>query len=372
MGSYIYLRLGDHELCWGANWSFIDYSFLFRPEDIKRFPYEYAKLDGTPIVHEKDALVRPLHEVLPRLELLGYSLSSCRHKYDSLMEEQESGESGSNPCFDEALRLVKDGQPVPMQLDNPFEFLDPLIYLRMLAEVPENLALNLAWLYSDVVDGGYVSLEDIIYPVSEDQRFMVVTEGSSDSLILHTSLPLVAPGVDDLFSFIDMEERYPFTGAGNVVKFVEGLAKVGVSRKILVILDNDTEGRFAYQRIAQLNLPATFRVMLLPDLEDLRASTTFGPSGESLEDVNGRAVAIECFLDLESLKTPARFRWTSYNRNLECYQGELEDKDRHVRRFVKKHRAPDYNMAKLAYLWQAIINVCSSERTDGTCRPTTR
>ena len=37
------------------------------------------------------------------------------------------------------------------------------------------------------------------------------------------------PDFDDFFTFVDMADNYPFTGAGSLVNFCAGLAKIGIS-----------------------------------------------------------------------------------------------------------------------------------------------
>ena len=43
----------------------------------------------------------------------------------------------------------------------------------------------------------------------------------------------------DFFDFVDMTENYPFTGAGNLYRFCQGLARIRIQNRILVVLDND-------------------------------------------------------------------------------------------------------------------------------------
>jgi hypothetical protein len=123
-----------------------------------------------------------------------------------------------------------------------FENLDAYVVLRLLGENPANLDRDLVWSIDDVVEGGYVE-GGIFEPPADASRFLIVTEGSSDSTILKAALPLVAPDVDDFFDFIDMRENYPFTGTGNLVNFCKGLAAIRVQNKIVVVLDNDTAGQ---------------------------------------------------------------------------------------------------------------------------------
>ena len=62
---------------------------------------------------------------------------------------------------------------------------------------------------------------------------------------------------------------------------------------------------------------------------------TTGPSGNTYENVNGKAVAIEMFLDLNfnHEKIPV-IRWQSYNNKTNQYQGSLINKDSYLRKFI--------------------------------------
>jgi hypothetical protein len=199
-------------------------------------------------------------------------------------------------------------------------------------------------------------------PLPASKRYLIVTEGSSDTNILKKSLGIVAPDVADFFEFIDMAENYPFTGTGNVVRFCEGLAKINIQNRVLVVLDNDTAGCSAAQKLARLKLPAQICVMLLPELENFNRIRTLGPNGEGFENVNGRASAIEAFLDLGfgGLPQPT-VRWTSYDKQQDAYQGELISKDDYVRVFFEGAGKSGYDMSGLKFLWKNILSRCCSE-----------
>jgi hypothetical protein len=61
-------------------------------------------------------------------------------------------------------------------------------------------------------------------------------------------------------------------------------------------------------------------VLKLPDLPAFEQFNTIGPYGKQPADVNGRAAAIECYLHLDDA---AAVRWTSFNKGLGIYHGEL-------------------------------------------------
>jgi hypothetical protein len=394
MGSMINLGVGGLELDWGKNSFFRNHSALFMPGDVAPAPYYYA--DG--VIEHQDAFVRPLRSVVRRLEMLGYTLAECERQYQEALSDDLNHYSRAVLTFEEFARVVRNvnvravipadegdydlGEYVAQAIMRDpeftktderlgtlstdsgtfFENLDPYVTLRLLGTNPANLDEAVVWRFADVVEGGWVERDALYEGVPASEVCLVVTEGSSDGLILRHALPVVAPDVADFFDFVDMTENYPFTGAGNLYRFCQGLARIRIQNRILVVLDNDTTGRETFQRIAALNLPPRMRVAILPRLEECTRMRTVGPSGGHVEDVNGRAVAIECFLDLQEACVPEPVvRWTGYNAALDAYQGELLRKDEYTRRFLEAAtRRSKYDYSKLSVLWQYLTESCSA------------
>jgi hypothetical protein len=71
-----------------------------------------------------------------------------------------------------------------------------------------------------------------------------------------------------------MEEGYPFSGTGNLLKFVQGLISIGVQNNVIVLFDNDAEGVFGHERCRRLNVPANMKILKLPDIESFRQFRT--------------------------------------------------------------------------------------------------
>lgn len=395
MGSIINLSLGALELDWGKNSFFQNHSALFAPGDIRQAKYYYA--EG--VIEEKRAFLRSLQSTVRRLEMLGYTLRDCERRYDEAVAATPNYYPAPLLTFErfarvmrnvnvEAVTLPDDGDydlgeyaarailadPEFTKTDNRlgsltrddgafFENLDPYVALRLLAENPDNLDRDLVWRFADVLDGGWVTEAELYRGVPQKDRALVVTEGSSDGAILRKGLSIVAPDVADFFEFVDMSENYPFTGTGNLFRFCQGLARIKIQNRILVVLDNDTAGHAAYRRIKALELPPQMRVSVLPDLEECRRVRTLGPSGTQYEDINGRAVSIEWFLDtsIPDHREPT-VRWTTYDRELDAYQGELVDKGAYTSRFfdtVKRGVAHDWS--KLGHLWEHLLASCTGD-----------
>lgn len=395
MGSLISLGVGELELSWGRNNFFNNYSQLFLPRDKKDIPYYYA--DN--IVKYRPGFSRKLKDVRQRLDLLGYSLKTLPthfqahlDSYPSYLDEIDL----SFEAFSNVFQNIKIGQyrnkledadydPGEYAMENIirnevfaelrnhidansddvasfFENFDPLVILRLLMENPANLELELEWRTEDVLAGGWVTEDELYTGLSDSQRFLIITEGSSDLYVIKRSLEILRPGIIDFFSFIDMQENYPFTGTGNLFRFCQGLATIKIQNKGLVIFDNDAEGFETHKKTKALNLPNSLKIMKLPCLEEFKAFRTIGPSGEHIEDVNERAISIECFLDLKFKNSmEPRIRWTNYHSPTQSYHGALENKDDYIRRFRDiKNKSTNYDFSKLEILVENIVVACTS------------
>ncbi len=394
MGSMITLGIDKLEIDWGKNNFFSDHSSLFLPSDVKKIPYYYA--DN--VVEDQDGLSRTLGSIKRRLDLLGYSplrlesiykehLQNVPEHYpkvsisfkqfkavitsidiskinlDEEREDYDLGEFVSKYIFCDPeikKRLPKD-VTVDSDLGTFFENIDPYFTLRLLADNPENLEREVQWRYADVVEGGWAERNDIVKPLPPEEKILIVTEGSSDAFIIERSINELMPDVADFFHFVDMEEHYPFTGTGNLYRFCQGLTSIHIQNKVLILFDNDAAGIESYNKCKKLNCPNNMQIFKLPEYLEFNKFNTIGPSGESLENINGSAVSIECFLDL-SMSSNNMIRWTSYNRKLNCYQGELDNKDFFVKEFKKTSLKDNYNVEKLKFLLNYIFEkwVCNA------------
>ncbi len=184
---------------------------------------------------------------------------------------------------------------------------------------------------------------------------------------------MLFPDIADFFHFVDMEEHYPFTGTGNLYKFCQGLSRIKIQNQVLVLFDNDAAGVEKYQQARRLKTPPTMHICRLPDHAFFSAVPTIGPNGVSQENINGSAVAIECFLDLTRFRDRSHLiRWTSYHRELNRYQGEIEGKDELVRQFKKANLTGGrYDASRLTFLIEYLVgewiaHCCSAEVSSST------
>lgn len=404
----ICLGVGKMEIDWGKNSFISDHSALFKPDDIHDVPYFYA--DEEPesdnhhvIIEYKEGLSRSLYSMKKRLDLLGYTLPKVQRMYDQLVKESALHSIDAALSFSGFSRLLKEldvriintpdfayefdkygydfgefvrrcilsekeiytrllaaaegnTQKVISDLECFFENMDPYIVLRLLAENPRSNDLDVFWAYADLVDAGWFSKEDIVRQLPADKRIIVVTEGSSDSKILKKAIDKLYPEISDFFLFIDMTENYPFTGTGNLYNFCCGLSKIGVLNNTIIVFDNDCAGTEKYEKLKQVPKQSNFLVVKLPDCEEFKSFETVGPQGYSLENINGTAASIECFLDFNSVDFSPIIRWTSYSPASNKYQGSLQRKEDYTRKFMNANILEDsYDVSKVKYLIDYII-----------------
>ncbi len=397
MGTMISLGVGKLEIDWGKNSVFENFCDLFQPEDWKDIKYYYA--DNA--FEIKKGYSRNLSLVKPRLNLLGYTLQNIKNMYKDAYDDyyESMGEYAHEILsFDEYFNVFSKidlskvstlteyddwdfGEYVTKCVfeDNEiqnlltkyidrnsgtfYENLPPRLLIRVLCENPTAQNLPLQWYMLDHVESGWSKLEDLSPKLKDEDKILIVTEGKSDTFILETSINTFFPEVSDFFCFIDMQENYPFTGTGNLYNFASGLTKIKIQNKTIVIFDNDEAGIFSYNKcIKNLEAIPSLKFYHLPDMPEFRNFPTIGPAGESYQDINGKAVSIECFLDLAfGVENPPEVRWTIYNEKSKKYQGALISKESYSRIFKKSLYDDKYNKDKLIFLIEDIINFwCSN------------
>lgn len=341
----IHLAVGRLEIDWGKNSGFTDHSPLFQQTDLTQVPYYYVKESGKTYIDSsgqernelyaeyKDGMSKPLNQVVDRIELLGYTLGHCEREFEYLSElnrfdherftfeelqqalvsidvnaiSADYGEMGED--FGKFFRrqmfdrlglgaIAKDPEYARYNAGEGMENLSAYSILRLLALNPQARSLPVAWQFADVEEGGWADRRVFCRPLDQSNRFLIVTEGSSDAKIIQHAFKLLKPHIADFFDYVDMEEGYPFSGTGNLFRFLQGLISISIQNTVVFVYDNDTEGVFNYERSRALNVPANMLILKLPDMPDFAEFDTIGPNGRHEADINGRAAAIECYLDL--------------------------------------------------------------------------
>lgn len=405
MGSMIYLSVGNFEIDWGKNHGFTDHNALYQPTDLSQVPYYYVDPDNPDkagsngeefnlITEMKEGMSKPLKQVVERLQLLGYSdeyaqlsfiqlLEYCdinpekfnfTHLQDALANldvNKISADYGEGESFGKFFRryifdkldlakFVDDPSYVRYNVGEAMENFSAYSILHLLAKNPYCQELPVNWQFSDVAEGGYASRDFFIRPLDASKKFLIVTEGSSDSNIIKHAFELLKPHLVDFFTFVDMKEGYPFSGTGNLHNFTKGLISISVQNDTIILYDNDAEGVASYNKTNALKIPENMCVLKLPDLPALNSFKTIGPDGETYSNINGTGAAIECYLDNGD---NAIIRWNNYNKDQGVYQGELIDKRDHMMRFFEvKNLSGTYDLSKIEAVLNMIIHYCEQMR----------
>ena len=427
MGTEISLDIAGLSVDWSKNNRGADHGFLFQSGDRRRIPWEDDDDEDDPDRSLMEmAFIRPLCTVLPRLELLGHTLATAKVDYEraaaacvedrrSLREEgideelplelmsfgefkefvtrdaiSDLDDSYEPDLADEGERRTKGrfannavtgrvpstltydvgGYSERSYFGSLIGFLHPYNVLRILAENERNLHADLEWRYGPLVCNGWAKEGEFVSEARRAQTFLIATEGTSDTRIIKHAISLLRPEIADFFRFVDVGKGYPFTGAGNLVRFAQGLAKIDIHNQILFVLDNDAEGVSAHRQINELALPTNMRAATLPELERFRNFRSRGPGGTGTADINGRAAAIECYLDLTAeRKSPAEVIWTAYKKDLDAYQGALLCKHKYMKTFLKKASTINgYDMSGLTAVLDMIFAECCSIAETGCSR----
>lgn len=381
------------------------------------------RVEESPADHEM-SFSRPLGTIVPRLEMLGVRLETVRQAFEAaarqwredrlaleeLLESQGSSieEIPEPMSFNEFLAFVNahpigslsqefignddgakrqgfmnrfGGSELLARIPGDDEgkswaysetsfyaavigILDPYTTLRLLAECPRNLNLTVNWQYGPLIESGWATVDEFTPCARRHETFLIATEGSSDVHILNHAIKLLRPEVADFFRFIDVSERHPFSGTGGLVRFAEGLAKIDVQNKIVFLFDNDAEGVEALRAVRRFRLPLNMSTLVLPDLEEFRRFPAQGPDGIRNSNINGRAAAIECYLDLNlSQYGPAKVVWTNYKKDSDIYQGALQHKESYANAFLDQTEATigdgRYDTGKIERVLDALMEECS-------------
>lgn len=423
MGTEIVLSIQGVDLTYSKNHMGIDHGALFQDADLTRIrseaiDYDYFKANQNEGLAEmEEGFSKRLREVASRVELLGFNLEAIRDEYNACVEEcreariamEGYGDYEAIPCmeFNEFVEIVSsikiddlerafDSQSFDKdpsiygakfvdanRLNNiPFYeaydidayseqsflagllgFLHPYSALRLLAENPENLEENVVWQFGPLVQAGWEKRSLFKAQARRRESFLIVTEGHTDALILDLAIKTLRPEISDFFCFIDMTDGHPFGGTGPLQKFAKGLAQMDVQNKTLFLFDNDTEGLSAYRATKKLPLPINMRVMMLPERDEFKSFVTLGPSGEEVMDINKKAAAIECYLDLNQPSLPEPLvRWSGFKGDVQQYQGALYKKEAFTKNFLRYSSEElienSYDLSKLSEVVGAIYQEC--------------
>lgn len=422
MGTEIQLELGGIMLDWAKNHMGFDHGHLFQEVDRMRrhadgidYDYYAEKNDDEDLGRNEAAFVRPLWRVLPRLDLLGFTVESAHREYEAVVAEQVEQSSWDHreektaedymsfdefctlcdrfkiselddtyidrPDLDESNRVAKgrfgeltaELERIPADtLDRPLfwsersffgasvRILSAYSMLQVFGRGETNRDAEVMWQYGPIVEAGWVPLEAFQPGIRRKETILVATEGTSDARILKRAIDVLRPEIADFFRFIDVDQSHPFPGTGNVVKFAEGLVHIDVQNRIVFVVDNDGEGFAGLRKIEAMQKPVNMRAMMLPRLDSFTSFPARGPEGTTATDINERAAAIECYLDLN---LPERqgpvVVWSNYKKEVDRWHGALDFKETYTKHFLDQDagflQSGRYQTDKLEAVLDALI-----------------
>jgi hypothetical protein len=390
------LCVGSLPIDWVRQSGIEDHRPLFQSGDLVTLPY--FRWDRSP--HYKDdegrdrakgvwshqqGFKKPLAHVVERLDLLGWTLACCEIESLASLSTPDTKKAkadfdklkgalcvanpndiavsdGGDPLIDVFKPLglhtiLPQGTSVHSRSYGRIENISTATALHLLALNPHFRAQPVLWRVA--YDENWQEGQEH-NPLDADDRFLIITEGTSDAAIIKHALNLLRGHIADFFTFVDME-RYPFPGAGNLRNFFKGLNSISISNNLIILFDNDTEGAYQYKIcLEERNLLQNIRILKLPDSKFFSQFPTVGPFGSQRADINGSAAAIECYLDVGA---SAEVRWTAYNNNMNQYQGELIKKQHYSRQFLdQKNRVNDYDYSRIESVVDMIISECVKMR----------
>lgn len=350
MGSYSSISVGNVVIDSMKNNLPIE-DFLFCYEDKKRIyvpecsEYNYF-------------LTRKLQTILPRLELEGYTLKNAKK-----ILSYELRENDSDMTYEDVIQRLTSIDFVNIksytEIDNLLFGNSGLYYgynllalLRIIIEILKEQDIEIHLDYTDLRSGGWLKRK---FLPNIESRFLILTEGKTDTEILKLSLQKIYPYILPYFSFANMEES-PFGGTTNLVKFLKGLNSIDYKGNVIAIFDNDTAGNAAILEVPK-HINSNIKVISLPKHKKFSKFNTIGVSRKVVrKDINGCGVAIECFLDLPK---EAFIRWVAYDEKLKKYQGcfDTNSKKKYYNKFISeiKKIGTDYDYSMLTFLWDEII-----------------
>lgn len=246
--------------------------------------------------------------------------------------------------------------------------------LRVACEVVDRSMLVVQDISSLVAGGYYKPAEPVcenawrslIAGHSENASRIILTEGSTDGLILKDALQLLYPHLADYYSFLDFEATRSQGGAGHLAGIVKAFAGAGVSNRVVALFDNDTEGRNAIRTLSNVKLPPNIVALTYPSRPEFINYPTLGPGGAAFLDVNGLAASVELYLGqdvLECQGSPPYVQWRGYNEAMKAYQGEVMNKTHLQDAFSKKvtrcRQDPEsidsFDWKPLRALWESVF-----------------
>jgi len=429
MGSYCSLTLSGYEIDQSKSYINTFWSCLFTEDDKRSRSVPYDLYYTEPITDNDEV---PNYEYAVnaetlklRLEIMGYTLEKVKNEYVAgldnalrLKQEYSSELSASftnndemhlvslkNGGFnywltliryifenniniynedlakeDDIYRFILEYNDIDEDMYLGYPNIGIGCFLRGALEAVEPCSELILDITSLVDSGYYTEVEAVCSNTAQShidstlqfQKIIILTEGTTDSSILSTSLKLLYPKVESYFSFLDFDSYKAEGGSAMLEKTVKSFAAAGISNKIIAIFDYDAAGVAAFERLKKRKLPGNFRIMTLPSIDIAKNYPTVGAQGKTNQNVNGRACSIEMYLGIDVLSNTddklAPVEWKSIEQQINIYQGEISRKGELQKKFMKKIQTtinegslqPEHDWSGLRLIFNSLFSVAAT------------
>jgi hypothetical protein len=397
---------------------------IFQPKDLvvferkvgERFQLLYGKDDE---VDEKERAIQYVNtakKLKERLDIIGFTMKRVEKAFENSKEESLEGlrEWLNNPSFNnmkdslnkeiellanssltdflEACKEIIENEygfttnkEDAQNFKNPIvEYLleeryglekfpygyDQRILLRAVLEIikPEEkitydiTELVVAGYYEDDPESIYDQvIENVTFDYEIGDKFLILTEGSSDINILKNSIELLYPHLSGYYSFMDFGISNASGSASSLVASIKSFVGADIRNKVIALFDNDTAAESAIKGLSKTIIPDNIKIAKYPNIKLLEDYPTIGPSGITNMDINGLAGSIEMYLGVDTLtkkKELIPVQWKGFDSSLKKYQGEIVDKAMAQNKFENRIKACTENPEKIKeYDWSGIEQI---------------
>lgn len=363
MGEFAELRLEKVPITIEKNEFCFDYSDIFPANAITNIPYYYAY----DIVEHKRGYKAKLGVISQRLSIMGYTITEAKKIINGYINAWNEQEYENHITYAEFYKLLmtinwddRDNLSTALEyknLEGMFECIDPRYILQIIAQNSENLSRYVTWGLEDVVEGGYVSYESIIGSKTKN-KILIATEGKTDKNILYQTLLQLFPNISDLFYFFDYseDESINVNGCQDLYRFCKYISQMKHTY-VIALFDNDVDGNVCLNKAKSIDNINNLLITKLPDRKEFEHFEIENPWGNNTyENINGKAVAIENFLDFSSINEQPIIKLENSNG-----QGRLLRKEKYQKAFNRAAsnkilNTNKYNTKKLESLITGLVN----------------
>lgn len=189
-----------------------------------------------------------------------------------------------------------------------------------------------------------------IEAAKQNEKAIVLVEGTSDKAILEFCLWKIYPHLFDLFYFMDFDDGHGHKrsnrGVSEISKCMETFYYSKIKQKFIALFDNDAVG-YSSSLVLMNKIeawPDNFRIMCYPQIDEFKKYPTLAPNGKILEDdINHKACSIELYLPDSVISDGDAYlpiEWEARTQikldngvNQYLYQGVISEKESVKKRF---------------------------------------